>query len=297
MPREWGGDWTEDKLAVMHRYFSAYAKALKNQRFEKWYVDAFAGSGERKELRQAARSEPSLFGDDEPDVALVKEGSIRIALAIEPPFDRYVLIEQSKRNVTSLAELRGQFPERRIDILTGDANDLLLALCTRTNWQRVRAAVFIDPYGMQVNWPTLEALARTRAVDIALLFPTGPLNRMLALDGTVPPEWAKRIDNHLGPCDWQRAVYAPSGTHDLFSPATPLLRKAINVEGLRIFVLARLRSIFPFVHENPFELRNSKNSVLYHLFIICANPSARAGQIAMNIASGAVRLPRQPRRR
>ena len=36
MAKEWGGEWTEDKLAVMRRYFSGYARALKNQPFEKW---------------------------------------------------------------------------------------------------------------------------------------------------------------------------------------------------------------------------------------------------------------------
>ena len=119
---------------------------------------------------------------------------------------------------------------------------------------------------------------------------------MLAADGDIPPEWAKRIDDHLGPCDWRSAVYAAPDIQDLFSAAENNVRKAISVEGLRTFVLGRLQSLFPFVCETPFELRNSKNSVLYHLFIICANPSENAGRIAMRIARSAVKLPRGSQR-
>ncbi len=290
MPNTFGGDWTEEKLLVMHRYFSGYSQALKFQPFERWYVDAFAGSGQRTEPRSAAVPPISLFGDDEAEVAAVKEGSVRIALTIEPPFARYILIEQAEEHAAELEKLRAEYPERAIQILTGDANTSLQSLCHTTDWRKTRAAVFVDPYGMQVNWATLEALAATKAVDIALLFPTGPLNRMLAGHGKLPEEWVKRIDDHLGPCDWRSASYQASGATDLFSLEETRVEKTITVDGLRVFVLSRLRSIFPHVSETQLELRNSRNSVLYHLFIVCANPSARAGAIAMRIARGAMNI-------
>jgi three-Cys-motif partner protein len=290
MPNIFGGEWTEEKLLVMHRYFSGYAQALKFQPFERWYVDAFAGSGQRTKPRFASATPISLFGDDEAEVAAVKEGSVRIALSIEPPFGRYILIEQVNEHAAELRKLRAEYPERAIQILTGEANAALQSLCHATDWRKVRAAVFVDPYGMQVSWTTLEALAATKAVDIALLFPTGPLNRMLAGHGKLPEEWAKRIDDHLGPCDWRSASYEASGVTDLFSLEAPRVEKTITVDGLREFVLSRLRSIFPHVSETQLELRNSRNSVLYHLFIVCANPSARAGEIAMRIARSAMNI-------
>ncbi len=33
--------------------------------------------------------------------------------------------------------------------------------------------VFLDPYGMQVEWSTIEALAATKAIDLWYLFPLG----------------------------------------------------------------------------------------------------------------------------
>src|SRR5262245_28178034 len=95
MAHKFGGGWTDKKLDVMRRYFAAYSQALKNQRFSKWYIDAFAGSGDRTDAKSADVN-VGLFGDDGAELSETKEGSVRIALVIDPPFDRYVLIERSK---------------------------------------------------------------------------------------------------------------------------------------------------------------------------------------------------------
>jgi three-Cys-motif partner protein len=151
--------------------------------------------------------------------------------------------------------------------------------------------VFIDPYGMQVNWSTLGSLAATKAVDIALLYPTGPLSRMLTKDGKIPAPWEKRIDEHLGPCDWRSAFYKETEQIELFPSNSSELKKAMNTDRLRQFVFERLKSIFPFVCETQLELKNSRSAVLYHLFIICANPNSAAGNLAMKLARHAVQRP------
>jgi three-Cys-motif partner protein len=292
MAHKFGGEWTDDKLEVMRRYFSAYAMALKNQAFGRWYVDAFAGTGERTDRQISDGETPgqvSLFADDAPEVVETKDGSVRIALGIEPPFDRYVFIDRSAQHASALAALSGEYPERTIDIRRGDANDILVTIARSTDWRRTRAAVFIDPYGMQVDWMTLEALARTKAVDIALLFPTGPLNRMLTRDGRIPPEWERRIDAHLGPCDWRSASYREIQSDDLFDVRASSIEKRMTADGLRRFVLERLQTAFPYVCESQLELRNSREAVLYHLFIICANPADKAVQLAKRLARSAVK--------
>jgi three-Cys-motif partner protein len=291
MTNTFGGPWTEDKLEVMRRYFAAYAQALKNQRFSKWYIDAFAGTGRRSEGRRSESGGISLFGDEANEFIEAKDGSVRIALEIEPPFERYIFIDRAKEHAAALEAIRKDFTTRSIDIRTGDANQVLEELCKSTNWRNTRAAVFIDPFGMQVNWSTLEALAGTKAVDIALLFPTGPLNRVLVADGNIPIEWGKRIDDHLGPCDWRNVLYEISEQTDLFPKNEPSMRKSITTDGLRQFVLNRLKSIFPFVGEEQLALKNSRGAILYHLFIICANPAPAAVKLAKKLARGAVILP------
>lgn len=46
-----GGTWTEEKLAALREYLSAYTQILKNKRLTRYYIDAFAGTGDRTRLR------------------------------------------------------------------------------------------------------------------------------------------------------------------------------------------------------------------------------------------------------
>ena len=87
MAHTFGGSWTEEKLAVMRNYFALYAQALKNQSFAKWYIDAFAGTGERNEVKRPGSGGKPLFGDDASEVGEVKEGSARIAAHIDEDFE------------------------------------------------------------------------------------------------------------------------------------------------------------------------------------------------------------------
>jgi three-Cys-motif partner protein len=293
-----GGAWTDNKLEVMQRYFSAYAKALqysprRDKPFKRWYVDAFAGTGERVDSRAASSGDQSsIFEEDGEDITQAKDGSVRIALNIQPKFDRYFFVDKSDNHISKLNDLKAEFSSCEIDVVLGDANAALRNVAAKIDRNTTRAAIFIDPYGMQVDWTTLQTLSRTKAVDIALLFPTGPLNRMLTRNGKIPQEWSDRIDSHLGECNWLTASYKTDFETDLFSVQTSSTKKSISTDGLRQFVLERLQSIFAYVCPEQLEMKNSKGSVLYHLFIICANDSSNAKLLADKLASSAVRLPK-----
>ena len=47
-----GGRWTEEKLEILRKYLQAYNTALKNQPFKRVYIDAFAGTGYRKQRKE-----------------------------------------------------------------------------------------------------------------------------------------------------------------------------------------------------------------------------------------------------
>ena len=61
-----------------------------------------------------------------------------------------------------------------------DANAALKTLCGRYQWRSERAVLFLDPFGMHVEWSTLEAIAKTGAVDVWYLFPYAGLYRQAA---------------------------------------------------------------------------------------------------------------------
>ncbi len=64
--------------------------------------------------------------------------------------------------------------------------------------------MFLNPYGMQVKWETIEAIAETQAIDLWLLFPLGvAVNRLLRNDGQISPKVAQRLDEMFGTSEWQ----------------------------------------------------------------------------------------------
>ena len=192
---QFGGPWTNQKLAILAGYLKSYTIALQNKPspdklFRKAFIDAFAGTGyrEARSEKPLTASQGLLFPDlaaEEPQSLL--DGSARIALKTEPVFDRYIFIEKSPKRCAQLEELKKDFPRHAdsIRVQQGDANEHIQDLC-RKNWSSHRAVLFLDPYGMQVEWKTIEAIASTKAIDLWLLFPLGiGVNRLLKRDGDI----------------------------------------------------------------------------------------------------------------
>jgi three-Cys-motif partner protein len=266
-----GGAWTERKLSVVRRYLEIYAQALKNQAFQRVYIDAFAGTGDRTDKRRETL--PLL---DLPEFDAVAKGSARLALEVEPPFHRYVFIERATRRASELMALKSEFPNRKIEIINADANDAIATVCKATSWGGTRGVGFLDPYGLQVTWGTLVAIARTSALDVWILFPSGMgLNRLLTKSGDIPQEWQETLDRSLGTKDWRSAFYRSEDDADLFDgPRSKTVKDADPIK-LEKFYLSRLRTIFPTVMNTCVRLTNSKDQTMYLLCFASANPSLK----------------------
>ena len=137
------------------------------------------------------------LAEAEPQALL--DGSARLALRTEPRFDRYIFIERSQERCAQLELLKQEFPDlaQDIQIRHGDANTEIEDLCAK-DWNSHRAVLCLDPYGMQ-DWTTIEAIARTRAIDLWVLFPLGiGVNRLLTKSGAIPESWRRRLNLLLG---------------------------------------------------------------------------------------------------
>ncbi len=282
-----GGDWTTRKLDVLAGYLRGYTTALKKAPFEKWYVDAFAGTGYRDARRQDetdARSQNLLLPDlAEAEPQSLLDGSARLALMTDPRFERYVFIERNAERCARLDALRTDFPALAHDIETrqGDANAEILALCSG-DWRSRRAVLFLDPYGMQVEWSTIEAIARTQAIDLWLLFPLGiGVNRLLTQSGEIPQVWRRRLDLLLGTGDWYDEFYQVETTPTLFGDDQERVVKA-SMETIGRYFNQRLENVFAGVAAEPGVLRNSRNNPLYLLCFAVGN--SRGKDIALRIA-------------
>ena len=126
--------------------------------------------------RRRGRPRPNLpfpdLAESAPQELL--DGSARLALKTEPRFDRYIFIERSPKRCAELEALKTEFPDlaaRHQDPSRARRTSEIQALCTK-DWTSRRAVLFLDPYGMQVEWETIEAIAGTKAIDLWLLFPS-----------------------------------------------------------------------------------------------------------------------------
>src|SRR5690348_15218801 len=96
---EFGGDWTERKLAVVTGYLPAYLKVFKAHNFKLAYIDAFAGSGYRSSRRRAAAPLLDALGNE--IASRSYDGSARLALQTSG-FYRYIFIDRSRQRCAEL---------------------------------------------------------------------------------------------------------------------------------------------------------------------------------------------------
>lgn len=282
-----GGNWTEEKLGCLAKYLAAYRIIFTgNERarhFRTWYVDAFAGTGGRTEPGQPA-DEHALFDEVYVETSGYRDGSPRKALALTSPFDRYLFVEESRDRVAELRQsIEADFAALapRCQLEQGDANTVLKAWCNQRDWAKERAVVFLDPYGMQVEWSTIQALAATKAVDLWYLFPLGVgVTRLLTKDGNISPSWQERLRLLFGTDDWRQRFYQVTKSRDLFGDLETVARDA-SEENIAAFIKERLASCFAAVADG-LVLRNSKASPLYLLCFAAANE--RGAKTALKIA-------------
>lgn len=290
---QFGGNWTAEKLERVRKYLKAYttifASNPKAQKLTRIYVDAFAGTGYRSKPRKLD-AQTVLFPElGEPEAESFLKGSARIALEVEPPFNQYVFIEQVPDRAGELEALKSEFADKAsvVTIVQEDANSYLSGWCARTNWRECRAVVFLDPYGMQVDWSLIQAVARTKAVDLWILFPLGvAVNRLLTTAGPPPDPWARALTRILGTEDWREEFYPPQVEPTLFG-VQQVRPKEANFDKIGQFFVNRLKTIFAGVADNPLPLWNTRNVPLYLLCFAAGNP--KGAPTAIKIAQHILR--------
>lgn len=279
---EFGGQHTELKLSIIEGYLRAFTTALRPYFKHLWYVDAFAGTGSRT-VRTEYRD--ALF-IEEPVEEIIEQrrGSAQIAIDTRPTFDFLVFIETNKNYVAALNDLAAKNLQRRIVVAEEDSNAALKQLVLNNQWHDKRAVVFLDPYGMEVEWSTLEALASTEAVDVWFLFPLAGLFRQATRRLTDIDEHKRAALNRMfGSSSWEEELYPQPSDGDLFGDL-PERRRELNPSGLEAYVQRRLGSIFGKVLR-PLALPIAKNPQMFSLFLCIANRAPKAMALATDIGN------------
>jgi len=289
LSHQFGGQWTEEKLNCVRKYLHAYITIFKSNvrasKLRTTYVDAFAGTGYRTSKDNTAEM-LCLFEDK--DATSFSKGSAQIALETEPSFDQYIFIERNPEFASELEKLRSYFPHKtdRVRVVAEEANHFLRDWCHNTKWLTNRAVVFLDPYGMEVEWSTIKAIARTKSIDLWILFPLGQaVNRLLTRNRLPPAAWAERLTRFFGTEEWKEAFYHQRTQMTLFGTEEIVQKKEADFESIGYFFVQRLRTVFASVANNPLPLRNSRNVPIYLLCFAAANPKGAptAVKIAQHI--------------
>jgi len=260
------GKWSLEKLELLRKYLAAYLRILTNQSWCRGYeyIDAFAGTGKPKTK----------------DEQRYVDGSPRVALSLTPAFTQYHFIEQTDWRVEKLKKLPVDFPAQSITVYHGDCNNIIREqiLPQLPYASKKRAIAFIDPFGMQMEWETMECLAKARTVECMLIFPVMAINRgvLRKHPEEIGQVGRERMNRFWGTSDWMIDLYEEEQT--LFGPEK--VKKRQSGEEFGNIYKKRLEEIFHHC-TTPVLMANSKNAPLYCVIFAGHNPTGE--KIAANI--------------
>jgi len=275
-------DTTGRKLDVIGEYLSMYQKALSNTHLQTLYIDGFAGSGEIP----LAEHTDNLFDED---VRTVIAGSADRALGVDPPFTRYIFIDKRKECIEALeSKFEDNLNSNRVDCVIGDANKHIQRICRGEQWRHQRGVILLDPFGSQVHWETIEAIARTKALDLWYLFPAGlSVFRQISSDGTVDPTHEASITRLFGTEEWKVAFFRPSQQTDLFDEPVSQ-EKIVTPESAALFMIERLKSVFDGGVMDKMIPLGKHAYPSYYLLFAWGNASTKAKALANRLSEAAV---------
>lgn len=290
----WGGTWTEEKLDALEKYVNAYLTIMNAKRCEYgWkliYFDGFAGSGSRNEDGTQPVSElmSDLFKDeyiDEEELNTYKGAAERVLGIKQRGFDQYVFVDKSRISSQQLEERLTPFKkEKNLVFKVSDANEQVTTLAqAMLKNKRLASLVFLDPFGMQVDWASIEQLKGTRT-DLWILIPTGVIvNRLL--DRKCDLTHIDKLTSFFGK-DESFLIdyfYKKRREETLFGETEIVEKVKKPIEKIAELYIEQLKTIFKHVTEKPLVLYNTRSTPIFHF--ACASNNETAIKIASQIIS------------
>ena len=221
------GVWTLEKLAILLLYFEGFTRACGRARGG-YYLDGLAGPGICR--IRGARAQPNYVW-----------GSPLIALRTQPPFQRCISLDISEGNTRALSSRVSSYGTRAV-VHAGDVNQRLANVVRSEVPGRAPCFCLLDPEGTELQWSTIEAVARTpgrrRKPELLVLFPMEMgFIRLLTTAAEIRSGWKARIDRMFPDGTWwnvyQRRVagrLTPSEAKDLY---IEIYRNGLEASGYR----------------------------------------------------------------
>lgn len=280
----WGGDWTEQKLDAFEKYVNAYLTILNKHRdrydWKLVYFDGFAGSGTRgiKEEEEFPRLfDNSELGISEKEVSVYAGAAERVLKIEKRGFDYYYFNEPHEESLESLkSKLIPSIGNKRVEFRKGDANNELLKLAQGfKNNNKLKGLVLLDPFGMQINRSSIDAL-KGCSLDLWILVPTGVItNRLLDRKGKL--HHTKKLQKFFGMEEdkIKAFFYRKQNGVNIFGEEEENLIKLPNaISRISELYIDILKEIFKEVSSEPLTLYNTKGVPIYNFIFASNNPTA-----------------------
>jgi three-Cys-motif partner protein len=195
LPTRVFGAWTTEKLDYLRRYIYMFETSMKDKPWrQRSYIDLYAGTGKYREEENGT----------------VRLGSTMLALTTEHPFTHYYFAENDAKNMEVLKK-RCQSISQEIQFYTGDANQKVDEIVNdiisidkqqmSDKWSSLNLA-FLDPDGLELEWKTIEKLAKVHRMDLIIYYSQLGLN--LNLKNCYQTKGETTIDKFFGDNEWRK---------------------------------------------------------------------------------------------
>jgi len=284
---DWGGPWTEKKLKAFSKYVWSYLTIMKKFSFwETIYFDGFAGSGTKEKEANTPLYEQLHITEAEEKTY---KGAAERVLTLEDDltFNYYYFIDKEEKSLNKLKAKLKDIEGKKLVFRSGDMNKHIkdLAKALHDKKKKLAALVFLDPFGMQIDWASIEALKGSRS-DVWILVPTGVIvNRLLDRAGKL--EFSDKLESFFGlPIEEIKTFfYKHEKKQTLFGEEEIITKVSKPIEKIAKLYADRMKTIWQHVTDEPLVLKNRNGVPIFHFVFASNNENAKkiAKQIIQNI--------------
>ena len=148
------------KFAAVRRYIEISNTAMQGKWIRRNYVDLQAGPGKNRIGRR------------------IVFGTPLIALTANFPATGFYFNELDKSNFDALSKrVNASDLKNTTHLFNDDANDIVTTVCRDLERQSGLNIAFVDPEGLEIEWSTIERLARVKRMDLIINFSTSGIRR------------------------------------------------------------------------------------------------------------------------
>lgn len=261
-PMRESGEWVAEKLHYLQRYFQVFSTSMRNKPWRNIrYIDLFAGPG-----KCLAR-----------DTSTIYLGSPLLALTTAHLFTDYIFVDLDASNINTLStRCAPRANQTNINYRVGDSNQVVHEIAREIaarddafipdRWCSLNLAV-LDPEGLELEWSSIEALAKIKKMDLIIHYSQFGLTRNMENMYCAPADTT--IDRFFGDRKW-REIYAQGRQTDKSSAA--IHRQLIDYYKTKLTVLGYkdVRASYEFEPE-PIVRNSQRNAPLYRLLFASKN--------------------------